>query len=112
MIEVSRASIIAAYELLRTTRPFLGWKLPDCGEIEFSVIKANTHYGDCDGETIRVSRAKHGQLSTLLQTVAHEMIHLYQMHNRKAAPNGGHNADFHKRAARVCRVHGWDAKTF
>lgn len=112
MIEVSKATVIAAYELLRTCKPFLSWRLPPADEIEFEVIGTGHVYGDCDGESLRISRAKHGHLNTILQTVSHEMIHLHQMRNKLETPNTEHNADFHKRAARVCRVHGWDAKSF
>jgi hypothetical protein len=112
MIEVTPATMIAAYELLRTTQPFLAWKLPDAGEVEFAVIRGRHIYGDCDGEKIRVSRGKHGQLQTLLATVAHEMIHLHQMRNRLETKNTEHNADWHARARRVCRAHGFDIKAF
>jgi hypothetical protein len=110
-LTITRTTLICAYELLRTTKPFLGWRLPDAGEIEFAALKGDW-FGDCDGETIRASATKHGHLPTLLATVAHEMIHLYQMRHGMAAPNAGHNADFRKRAARVCRLHGFDPKVF
>lgn len=112
MIEVNRAAIVAAYELLRTQRPFKGWKLPDGSDVEFLTIKGRHLYGDCDGETIRVSVSRHGHLQTLLATVAHEMIHLHQMRNKLETANTEHNADFRKRAVRVCRIHGFDPKVF
>ncbi len=112
MIEVSKAAIIATYELLRTQKPFLGWKLPDAGELDFEVVRSGAVFGDCDGERIRISRALHGQLGTLLATVAHEMIHLHQMRSKLETPNTQHNADWHARATKVCRLHGWDRKTF
>lgn len=118
MIEVSRATIIAAYELLRTCKPFLGWRLPEVGDVEFEVIRgqqggrSDAFFADCDGETIRVARSTHGQLSTLLQSVAHEAIHLHQMRNGLETKGVKHNADFRKRSARVCRLHGWDLRTF
>lgn len=112
MIEVSRATLIAAYELLRTTRPFLGWKLPDFGEIEFEVLRGAHQFGDCDGERIRISAGRHGQLATLLATVAHEMIHLHQMRRKLETKNTEHNADWRARAKWVCALHGWDAKAF
>ncbi len=111
MIEVSKAAVIAAYELLRTQRPFLSWKLPDSAELEF-VITSARHYADCLDGRIRVSRACHGQLNTLLMTVAHEAIHLHQQRKKLETPNTEHNADFRKRAARVCRIHGFDPKVF
>jgi hypothetical protein len=109
---INKATLIAAYDLLRTTSPFLSWKLPNAETIDFAVIRDRTNYGDCDGETIRVSSGRHGHLSTLLATVAHEMIHLHQMRCRLETPNTEHNADFRRRAARVCRLHGFDPKVF
>jgi hypothetical protein len=111
-VPITKATLIAAYELLRTVPPFLGWKLPDVGEVEFGVFRAKTHFGDCDGDRIRVSCGKHGQLNTLLATVAHECIHLHQMGNDLETRGVEHNADFKRRAARICRQHGWDAATF
>ena len=111
-VPITKATIIAAYELLRTTPPFLGWKLPDAGEFDFEVLRGRKNFGDCDGEKIRISSEMHGQLGTLLATVAHEMIHLHQMRTRLETANTEHNADWHKRATRVCRLHGWDRKTF
>lgn len=112
MIAVTRGTLVAAYELLRTTQPFLSWKLPDSGEVEFVVLRAKDRQGDCDDDTIRIAHHYHGLLPTLLATMAHEMIHLYQIRNGLAARSGGHNDDFHKRAARVCRTHGFDPKVF
>jgi hypothetical protein len=40
------------------------------------------------------------------------MIHLHQMRWKLETANTEHNADFRKRAARVCRLHGFDPKVF
>lgn len=111
-VPITRATLIAAYELLRTTPPFLGWSLPDAGEVEFEIFRAKTHFGDCDGDKIRVSCGKHGQLNTLLATVAHEAIHLHQMRKGLETRGVEHNNDFKRRAAQICRLHGWDAAAF
>jgi hypothetical protein len=111
-ITITKATLAAAYELLRTTPPFLGWKLPDSSMLEFAMLRDRTTYGDCDGEMIRASSSRHGHLPTLLATVAHEMIHLHQMRRKLETPNTQHNSDFRKRAARVCRLHGFDPKMF
>lgn len=111
-VPITKATVIAAYELLRSTPPFLGWKLPDSGEINFAVVRTRSLYGDCDGSTIRVSASRHGQLNTLLATVAHEMLHLHQMRTGLETANTQHNADFHKRAKRVCHIHGFDHRSF
>lgn len=111
-ITITRATLIAAYELIRTTKPFIGWKLPHADEIKFEVVRTKNFYADCDGDVIRVSAAKHGRVDTLLATIAHEAIHLHQMRHGLETANVQHNADWHKRANRVCRLHAWDRKTF
>lgn len=111
-IPITRGTLVAAYELLRTCPPFIGWKLPDVSDVKFAVIRGKHVYGDCDGETLRVSSGKHGQLQTLLMTVAHEAIHLHQFRAGLNAPNTEHNADFWRRAKRVCAIHGWDLRGF
>src|SRR5262245_63202984 len=107
-----RRTILPAVRLTISPFPFLGWTLPDASEIDFAVLRDRATYGDCDGETIRASSGRHGHLSTLLATVAHEMIHLHQMRRKLETSNTEHNADFRKRAARVCRLHGFDPKAF
>ena len=107
--------LAAAYDFLRTTDPFLGWKLPKSGRIKFLVIKDPRRYADFGAEngvpTIRVSTARNGHAATLLSTVAHETIHLHQ-YLRGLETKGEHNADFRRRAKRVCAAHGYDLKTF
>jgi hypothetical protein len=58
---------------------------------------------------IRVSEAKNGYTATLLATMAHEMCHLRQ---EFTGDRGHHTAAFRRMAARVCRAHGFDLKTF
>jgi predicted SprT family Zn-dependent metalloprotease len=55
-------------------------------------------------------RAVHST-STLMATMAHEMIHLHQ-HEAGRCTRGHHNAQFRRIAARVCRVHGFDPEGF
>ena len=58
---------------------------------------------------IRVSEAKNGHTATLLATMAHEMCHLRQ---EMIGDHGHHTTAFKRMAARVCRAHGFDLKTF
>lgn len=105
--------IAAGYEYIRCSVP--RWHLPEADEIGFAVVKDTKMFADfClyKGEPlIRVSEQMHGHTSTLLGTIAHECIHLYQ--HLKGLDNGGeHNADFWRRAKRMCALHGFDPKTF
>lgn len=112
-LRLSPASLAAAYEFLRTTTPFRGWRLPPSDEVEFHVIRDPHCFGDCviDGTTpvIRISERKNGHVHTLFATVAHEMIHLRQF---LIGDSANHNDLFHKLARRVCRSHGYDPQAF
>jgi len=107
--------LAAAYDYLRTTDPFLAWKLPKSGRVVFRVIRDPRRFADFglenDKPTIRVSIARNGHSSTLLSTVAHEAIHLHQ-YLKGLETKGEHNADFKQRACRVCACHGFDPLTF
>lgn len=114
-LRLSAELLAAGYDYLRTTDPFIGWKLPKSGRIKFAVIKDPRRFADFGVEngvpTIRVSTARNGHTNTLLSTVAHEMIHAHQ-YLKGLETKGEHNADFKRRAARVCSAHGFDLKTF
>lgn len=105
--------LAGAYEFLRATEPFKGWKLPHADEVGFSVVRDPNMFADFGIESgipvIRVSEAKNGHTATLLATMAHEMCHLRQ---EFTGDRGHHTAAFRRMAARVCRAHGFDLKTF
>lgn len=107
------------YELLRRTPPFKGWNLPEADEVEFVVSRHKKDQGyhrgrrrDRHSHEIGISEECIGHLVTLLQAMGHEMIHQYQQRRQTETPNTAHNAEFHRLAARVCRIHGWDPKAF
>lgn len=106
--------IAAGYDFLRQSQPFRRWRLPEADEIGFGVVDDPTIFADfclLNGEPlIRVS-GMNGHTVTLLATIAHEMIHLYQ-HLNKLDKGDDHNADFWKRAKRICSIHGFDPKIF
>lgn len=110
--------LAAAYDYLAATEPFCRWNLPDSEDVAFKVSKARDafakyHY---DGtHCIEVSAAAVGHTATLMQCMAHELIHLHLrltgMESRSASQNV-HNAPFRKLAATACKIHGWDLKAF
>lgn len=108
--------LIGAYEFLRTTPPYRGWKLPTGDEVKFAVTKHKTfmatHQGDVNGCAIEMSAALVGHTATLVQTMGHEMIHLYQYLTKRETGNTIHNADFRRKAESACRYHGWDLRIF
>lgn len=111
-------TLAGAYDYLRTTPPFKGWRLPPAEEVEFAVTRHRDREGDYGmcGRTehvIRVSMYKIKTTDMLLQVIAHEMIHEYQegkLHNGSGRTD--HNKVFWALAYRVCRAHGWDATRF
>lgn len=105
--------LAAAYDFLRTTQPFRGWGLPDSDALGFHVVrrsKISAEFGIENGVPfIRVSETYNGHTMTVLGTVAHEMIHLRQ---HLTGDREHHGPRFQRMAARVCRAHGFDPKTF
>lgn len=108
-LKVSEGLLRAAYEFVRATDPKFWRKLPHADEVDFKVIKSKTHFGDCDGEALRVSSAKHSHAVTILATVSHEMAHMLDFIE---GGDGAHGVKFHKLARRICKVLGLDPKAF
>lgn len=110
----------AAYAFLQTTPPFNRWKLPSPDEVEFVVNASRTEFGAC----VKYKRLKEWSIEvssymvslphTLLEVMAHEMIHLYQGVRGVGSRNtkSQHDAEFHRFAKRVCAYHGFDPKRF
>lgn len=119
-LKLTPEMLIASYELLRTTPPFRGYKLPHPDEIEFRIMDDP----DCNGYYLFDKRhiiGIHKNISTLHVLnvkMAHEMVHLYQEIKGLNTDNGNesyeatHNEDFHKRARRVCHYHKFDPGDF
>ena len=102
------------YDMLKQLPPFSEWKIPDSDDIVFKTPARRDVCGEFqEGEphTITVSVAMHSHLFTILLTLAHEMVHLAQT-VKKTDNKAQHNADFRKRAKRVCSLNGWDYKAF
>jgi len=118
-LRLTPAVIAGAYEFLRVTPPFCGWKLPPAEEVEFVVCRHRMQLGYHRGirrkmrsHEIGISENCVGYTNTLLKTMAHEMIHQHQQRVRSETPNTEHNAEFIRLAHRICRYHGWDEKEF
>lgn len=110
--------LAGAYEFLRTTPPFRGWKLPHADDVAFTVNKHQLHCGTYqegpgDRHEITISSVCVGHTDSLVRYMAHEMIHLCQA-IAKTVPKGKvqHNADFTRKAVAACRYHGWDSRLF
>jgi hypothetical protein len=119
-LRLTPQSIIAAYEYLRTTAPFNKWKLPHSDELAFEVIPHTDRYGHLHSFPMRSGRHQTIGISIeskttadLIETLAHEMIHLKQLMDqgyRKRGPT--HGPSFKTLAKQVCRYHGFNLVTF
>lgn len=98
-----------AYDYLRATKPFSGWKLPPADEVVFKIVP---HKGHCahyimrgDGRhEIGLSAHWHPRHVMLLSTMGHEMVHMRQ-EIAGLRTRAMHNADFWRCADRICKAH-------
>jgi predicted SprT family Zn-dependent metalloprotease len=101
----------AAYEYLRACPPFKRWALPHADEVEFHVNLSKDATGYCldKPQRIEVSQVLVKRTHSLMETVGHEMIHLYL---DRLGVKEAHGAEFKRCAALVCKHHGFDAALF
>lgn len=105
--------LVAAYEYLARIKPFSSWKLPVSNAVEFEINRSQMLQGEYspDPHTIKVSSEHCKTHQAVLETVAHEMVHL---HLERAGGYGhlDHDKDFQKCAKAVCKAFGWKTKGF
>lgn len=118
-LPLNKETLAAAYDYLRTTPPFYRWNLPESEDVKFYVVRATDHFAhykwDGKRHTISVSGGAIGHTSTLMEKLAHEIVHLHLEENGMESRGGDantHNAAFRKFAAQVCKWHGFDPKAF
>lgn len=109
----------SCYAFLTTTEPFCRWNLADADDVKFIITGRRDcygHYRHCTGypyqHEIMVSMHFVGRTHTLVEVMAHEMIHLFQRETKTDSSTTEHNAAFKNHARHVCRYHGFDPKTF
>lgn len=119
MLKITPGIVRGAYEFLSLTEPFVKWNLPPAEDVLFRVGKPSDnsqawHVHDTltGGHEIGVSVKVISLTDTLMQAVAHEMIHMHQARTGMDSRKVMHNKAFVKLAERVCAAHGWDAKLF
>lgn len=110
-------TLAAAYDFLRATPPFNRWNMPAGENVVFKVIRSASLRGRYyfvparRRHCIEVSSASIGHTHSLVEVMAHEMIHLHE-EQVGAVTRAQHNAAYRKWAARVCAIHGFDPKLF
>lgn len=115
-IHITTEMVETAYELLRLSPPFKRWRLPHPDEIAFHVtaIKGRAqadHTHDGTRHIIRINPTRHHTLTSMVATLAHEMVHMreYEMGLRADVLHG---ATFQRMADQVCRYHSFDRGQF
>jgi len=106
--------LVAVYDCLRVLPPFSSVKFPDADELQFKAVPRPdicAEFIEWDPHIITVSTLKTSHLDTLMQSMAHEMVHLWQSIDGTVG-KAQHNANWKKKAARVCREMGWDPLNF
>lgn len=116
MLPLSPETLAAAYDYIRTTPPFRRWNLPEPEDVRFVVVPNTKCFGWCKCDKgvrpiIAISSKMVEKTQELMETMAHEMIHLHEHHNGVRGW-GEHGKAFQAYAARVCKIHGFDPKTF
>jgi len=105
--------LAAAYDFMTTTEPFSKWNLPGSDDIKFKAVKDRRLYGwliaSHDKIEICVSSSCVGHTAKLMETMAHEMIHLHQ--HLTGMPKN-HGPTFQQILKHVCKVHGFDPCAF
>lgn len=110
----------AAYAYLNETGPFVDWNLPDAEDVYFQVTNWKNVQGQCNtvifGDKyqfrIQISQRFHLYTFSLMQTMAHEMVHMHQRQNCRNHGKQSHGADFQALAREVCAYHGFDPGQF
>ena len=114
-LRLTPAMLEAAYEYLRSTPPFRGWRLPHADDVEFRVLNTKDYMAlwEKNGtqHRISISDSRVGHTHTLMVAMAHEMVHIRQDRDG-TEDKQDHNDAFRKHARRICRVHGFDPKEF
>ena len=119
MLRLTPDMVEGAYEYLRTSDPFRKFGLPEGDELGFRVTRHNDRAGHFRSEALpgkfhdfAISEIFVTTSRLLIETVAHEMIHLYQEIKGTGSERVQHNAEFRRLARQVCSIHGFDPKTF
>jgi hypothetical protein len=118
MLVFTPDNLRAAYNYLSETEPFVNWNLPDADDVTFFVdTKSVRHSGRCyplqeDGHyRIEISSKFHHHTLSLMETMAHEMVHVHEFHNGIPVKRH-HGKTFKLLAAEVCAIHGFDPGKF
>lgn len=115
-LPLNHETLAAAYDYLRATPPFRDWNLPEAEDVKFvitrSTVVAGTHSIRDGKDVIGVSSGCIGRTGSLMELMAHEMIHMHQREVCMETRGVEHNAAFKKLGAKVSKIHGFDPMLF
>lgn len=116
MLPLNHEILASAYDYLRTTPPFRDWNLPESEDVRFVVIRsedtAGWHAIRNGRDVIGISSKCIGRTSSLMEVMAHEMLHLHQRKVAMETRGVIHNTAFKKLGAKVSAIHGFDPMLF
>lgn len=104
--------------MLTAFPPFNRWPMPDPKEVKFELL-ADSDIAEYsvdwnDRITIAVNADSNLTLLQIVETVAHEMVHVRQdqLGRLPEVKQAKHNAEFRRLARLVCRDLGFDVQRF
>lgn len=112
-MRIAAADLEQTYRYLSGFAPFKDWQLPDAARIDFVVNRSQQMQGeyDVDPHTIKVSSYFCKTWNDVIETVAHEMVHLAcEKHGHYS--HADHCPQFRRLARSVCRAFGWNVESF
>lgn len=118
MLHITPDMLEQGYELLKLSKPFSAWKLPDADKVVFLATSIDAagkhgsqgqHWHDGVYHHIQVNPERHHTYHAMLMTLAHEMVHVrqYELGRRNT-----HGVFFERLSAQVCRHHCFDLGQF
>lgn len=114
-MKITPEKVSAVYTMLLSMEPFCRWSLPAAKSITFAVADLKSRRGDWDPntKTLRVSTVCITTFLGLVGVVAHEMCHVRQQKLcRLTDANDGHQTDFKKMTAQICKEFPFDPGHF
>lgn len=112
-MRITPADLENCYRFLVTLKPFNDWQLPDPIKIDFIVNRSEQVQGeyDTDPHTIKVSSYFCTTWNDVIETVAHEMVHL-ACEKAGHYKHADHDPQFRRLARKVCKTFGWPMEGF
>ena len=112
-MKLTKRHLASMYNMLAIMPPFDRFKLASDARMEFVVNRASMSAGlyEPDPHTISISKINNKHYHDVLQTMAHEMVHL-ALERQGRPDHHNHCSEFNALGAEVCDLWGWNFKEF